>query len=179
MVMAQTVALLVTDVGSIMMASILPGSKMAGQRFWFAKAPSGDFVLETALGQRDIMQLFIEVLILGIGVAAYMAAQLICKMRRLRHSMSQSTSKGTPVIGSGLFTTNDVSEATRSTGGHGDPRLGPHGVKEILHGESVKGRSKFRSLSVIEGVHQEALQLFLLVLLVVGKALEAHGLSLL
>ena len=86
MVVAQTVALLAIDVAFIVTASF--GSSR--QKWWFLHIPGGSFVLETAVGTRDIMHVFIEVLLVGISVAAYLAAVLICRMRQKRRSLRSS-----------------------------------------------------------------------------------------
>ena len=161
---AQAGTLLLVDVSCIVAASTLPlpGSHKS-QALWFLKAPSGAFVLDTAIGKRDIMHIFIEVLLIGIAFGASIAVGLICRMRQKRQLHKKTVSKnGLDSMPHGW----DLKAANSNLGKSAGSQIsfGARGMEP--HKDQA---SRFY---MMEGVKGEAVALLLLVLGVVGESLS-------
>lgn len=163
MIVAQTVVLLTADVGFILLASVWhTPAGFESQRFWFLRAPRGSFVLETTVGKRGIMHIFIEVLIVGISLVAYLATQLICKMRqkkqRLRDIASNANSeaaKASPTAVNGIKERGKKMQSTEA-------------LQRIKNSKQRMYPAIERIISMVKGVESEAGALLALVLGVVG-----------
>lgn len=172
MVVAQTVALLAIDVAFIVTASF--GSSR--QNWWFLHIPSGSFVLETAVGTRDIMHVFIEVLLVGISVAAYLAAVLICRMRRERRFLKNKNAHKTVRGGHNDLKNGVLDEKIESTkDGFAERDSTPSSEDKNESGSGQLQRQaavkQWRSLGEpdLEGLEMDMALLLLLVLVVIGQ----------
>ena len=170
MVVAQTVVLLVVDVACIVTASTVGSSS---QKWWFLTIPSGSFVLETAVGTRDIMHVFIEVLLTGIFIAAYLAAMLIGKMRqkkRLLQAKYENTIVGSVngQAGSGLSDGRTKEKQNGSMSKSASPSSRGKD-KRASREQQIQASLKQRTISgSIDGIEIEVAALFLLTLTVIG-----------
>ena len=177
MVVAQAAVLLAVDVACIVAASTAGDGS---QKWWFLSIPSGSFVLETAVGMRDIMHVFIEVLLVGIGIAAYIAAKLICQMRQKKRSLRKAESEsaaGTGVSGGHISTRSKSWKEDTQNGSsrHSAPSLSKGKVGSTIKDQRVKAAKKQRSRLGgidIEGIEKEAAVLLLLILTVIGMPLK-------
>ena len=177
---AQTGALLAVDVGHIAVASTLrppPGHR--SQAFWFARAPTGAFVLATVVGRRDVMHVFIELLLAGIGAAACAAGALVCRMRRKRRRIRAGPSAKQPVAGHSRAEADRADQ--RQEGGWAAERPGDRDGSAIekhtdqrhrrpcdpLADRGARDRWKL-PLTLVEGIEEEAAVLLLLILVVAG-----------
>lgn len=168
MVVAQTLTLLLADLMNIMAAS-LSGS---GQNLWFLKNPSSSFVLDTTLGRRGIIHIFIEILLVGISLAAYLAATLICHIRRKRNLQEDIHAKITAK--QEMPEDGQIATKKQINGfGNGPSISPPSSSPPIRKGHSRNGDSQYQHSHLrkagLRGTKLEAGLLLLLVLGTIGK----------
>ena len=174
MVVAQAVVLLAVDVACIVTASTFGSS---GQKWWFLDIPSGSFVLETAVGMRDVMHVFIEVLLAGICVAAYFAALLICKMRQKKRLMREGKHEiaiGGRVNGQKGSGVSDARTKEAQNGPYSDSATSVSRGKIFSASREQHNQAspKQRTMSgLIDGIEIEVVALLLLALTVIGMHL--------